>query len=457
VDGADLAFAGAARQAELVRSGEVAARELVEACLERIERHDPQLNAYRVVFGERALTEAAQADARRRAGDGRPLLGVPIAVKDDVDVAGELTARGTRAYDAPAAQDAELVRRLRAAGAIVLGKTHVPELEILPVTESPTWGVTRNPWDLERTPGGSSGGSGAAVAAGLAGAAVGSDGGGSIRIPAGCCGVFGLKPQRGRVPEPRRRPWADISAWGPLARRVADAGLLLDVLAGDGGFAAAAARPPGRLRVALSYKLPAPIAARADGEQRGAVETLARVLRGLGHDVVAREPEYGQVANAFTARYLRGIRADVTGAPHPERLARRTRGFARLGAAVPDALLRRALAAEAGDAERLNRVLRDADVLMTPLFTRRAVPIGTWEGRSALWTLNGIARWMGYCPPWNHTGQPAAAVPVGLTADGFPLAAQLVARPGDEATLLSLAAQLEAEIDWPRHRPPAVA
>src|SRR3954464_172399 len=196
----DLAFAGLSRHADLIAAGELSSRELVELFLARIARLDPVLNAYRLVFPERALAEADQADGRRRAGDRRPLLGVPLALKDDVDVAGETTAYGCDVHPAPAAADAEVVRRLRAAGAVILGKTHVPELMATPYTESPTFGVTRNPWDPHRTSGGSSGGSATAVAAGLASAALGSDGAGSVRIPAACCGLFGLKPQRGRVP-----------------------------------------------------------------------------------------------------------------------------------------------------------------------------------------------------------------------------------------------------------------
>src|ERR1700750_2217622 len=209
MDATDLAYAGEARQARLIAAGEVSARDVVTATLDRIERLVPQLNAYRVVFAERALAEADAADARRRARDAPPLLGVPVAIKDDTDVAGEATARGTEASDlTPRARDAEVVRRLRAAGAIVIGKTNVPELMIWPFTETPAYGITRNPWGLDRTPGGSSGGppggssgaSGAAAAAGLCGAALGTDGAGSIRIPAAFCGVFGLKPETGRVP-----------------------------------------------------------------------------------------------------------------------------------------------------------------------------------------------------------------------------------------------------------------
>ena len=189
--GDDVAFAGLAGQIELVRSGAVSARELVELSLSRIERIDPELNSFAAAYGERALQEADEADARVAKGDFPPLIGIPIAVKDEIDIAGEVTSRGTGAYTTPAPADAEVVRRLRAAGAIVIGKTKMPELGLWPFTESITWGVTRNPWDLERTPGGSSGGSAAAVAAGLVPAALAVDGAGSIRIPAACCGCLG--------------------------------------------------------------------------------------------------------------------------------------------------------------------------------------------------------------------------------------------------------------------------
>src|SRR5947207_7678882 len=199
MDAVELAYAGISRQAQLIASGEVSSRELVELYLERIERLDGKLNCFRVVFDERARVEADQADGRRGAGDRRPLGGVPIAVKDDIDVAGEVTAFGTNAHGGPEQSDAELVSRLRAAGAVVIGKTNVPELTIWPFTESATFGVTRNPFDLSRTTGGSSGGSGAAVAAGLVAVGTASDGLGSIRIPAACCGLVGMKPTKARV------------------------------------------------------------------------------------------------------------------------------------------------------------------------------------------------------------------------------------------------------------------
>jgi amidase len=458
MDATDLAFAGAARQAELVRSREVSARELAELCLERIDRLDGDLNAYRVTFAERALAEADQADGRAKAGDRRPLLGVPVAIKDDIDVAGATTALGSDAHDGAVRADAEVVRRLRSAGAVILGKTSVPELTITPWTESPTFGVTRNPWDRQRTPGGSSGGSAAAVAAGLAGAALGSDGAGSLRIPAGCCGLFGLKAQNRRVPTaPLVEPWHGMSVWGPLSRRVADSALFYDAIK-DGGpsFAEAAARAPGRLRIAISVRTPPLTGVQADGEQLGAVQTVAAALRELGHDVIEREIEYAPALAAnVLARYLRGIADMGRSMPHPDRLSRRTRGYLRIGGAVPMAVVRRARAAAAADAETLGRVFADGvDLVMTPMFTRRPPRIGAYEGRSALIALNGSIRFVPYCGAYNHTGQPAASVPAGLTPDGFPLAVQLVAPADGEPVLLALAAQLEEAIGWADRRPP---
>ena len=446
----DPVFAGLARQAELIATGELSSRELTEAYLERIARLNPTLNAFRVVFAERALAEAAQADGRRGGGERRPLLGVPVAIKDDTDVAGEVTARGSNAFGEPAAEDAEVVRRLRAAGAVVVGKTQVPELEITPFTESPTFGATRNPWDLNRTPGGSSGGSASAVAAGLAGGALGSDGGGSIRIPAGCCGLFGLKTQRDRISfAPKQQAWHGLSVYGPIVRHVADAALFIDATSDGERLAPAVTRSPGRLRIAVSTKLPPPILGSADAEQRGAVDAAAELLRGLGHEVVERDPDYGpNSATAFTVRYFRGIHDEGRAMAHPERLSRRTRGFMRLGSLMAPALVEWARADAAASAQRVGRLFEQADVLLTPMFTRRPIPIGTYEGRGALWSFNGYSRWVPYCAAFNHTGQPGASVPIGFTPDGFPLAVQLVGRPDDEATLLSLAAQIEQERPW---------
>jgi amidase len=417
------------------------------------------------VLAERALAEAEQAGSRRAAGDDRPLLGVPIAIKDNVDVAGELTTHGTGAFAAPASRDAEIVRRLRSAGAIVIGKTHLPELAISGFTESATWGVTHNPWDPDRTPGGSSGGSAVAVAAGMVGAAEASDGAGSIRIPAACCGLFGLKPQRGRVSlQPDAQHWYGLSVAGCLTRTVIDSALFLDVVmgaaAGDAHTPPALERPlvesaresPGRLRIAVSTKPVIP--ARIDPEVRRAVAETADSLRALGHRVSERDPDYGAIGNCFLPRYLRGVRDEAVRMPHPERLERRTRGIARLGWLFPPSLVERALAAEAAHAARINALFDDHDVLLTAVTARPPVEVGRWEGLGALRTLLGMAPIYPFTGVWNTIGQPAAAVPAGLTVDGLPLSVQLVGRPNAEPTIVSLAAQLEAERPWAERRPP---
>jgi amidase len=457
MDHDELAFAGVVRLTELVRAGEVSSRELTELFLNRIERLDPELNAFRTVWAERALADADQADARHKAGDDRPLLGLPLAVKDTEDVAGEITALGTAAVTEPARADNDFVRRLRAAGAVLVGKTNLPELAIMGSTEGPAFGVTRNPWDVERTPGGSSGGSGAAVAAGLVPAATASDGAGSIRIPAANCGLVGLKPQRDRISlAPHSEHWEGLSVVGFVTRTVADTALLMDAVAGpapEASFAAAAAPPPSPLRIAVSTRAPFPVP--IDSELRGAVESTAELLRSLGHSIERREPSYGLASNAITPRYLRGIAADAAAVQRPQRLQRRTRGFARLGGLIPDRLLAAARRDEASHRERINRVFEHADVLLTPTTARPPVGAAEWEGMSAARTLAGMIATYPYTSAWNMTGQPACSVPApSLSRAGLPLGVQLIAPPDGEGLLLSLAAQLEAEIGWPARRPP---
>jgi len=463
----DIAFAGAARQAEMVRLGEVSPTELVRLHLERIERLDPRLNSFRVVLAERATLEAEQAEARLKGGDQRPLLGVPIALKDSTDLAGELTTHGTDGFPDPAAADSEMVRRLREAGAIVVGKTLLPELAICGFTESATWGVTRNPWDPQRTPGGSSGGSAAAVAAGLVPIASASDGAGSIRIPAACCGLFGLKPQRGRISVgPDLEHWNGLSVNGCVSRTVMDTALWLDVVSGgsrepgappppERPFVEAARTPPGKLRIAYSTAAPRAAAPpTVSGGVKDAVAETADLLRSLGHGAAQQDPDWGMIGNNMTPRYLRGIAEDFAKAPEPERLERRTRGFARLGRLIPDRAFEQARRAREADAARVEAIFDSHDLLMTPVMGGTALPVRRWEGRGALWTVLGMSRFYPYCIPWNHLGNPSMAVPAGFAADGMPLSVQIVGRPGDEATLLSLAAQLEAERPWADRRPP---
>jgi amidase len=445
----------------MLAAATITAPALLEIYLDRIARLDPQLRSFRVVLAETARQEALAAQRRLDAGERLPLLGVPVAIKDDNDVAGELTACGSSAVSTPAAHDAEVVSALRAAGAVIIGKTNVPELMIFPFTESLTFGVTRNPWDTALSPGGSSGGSGAAVAAGLTPLALGSDGGGSIRIPSGWCGLFGIKPQRDRVSlAPHEDAWCGLSVNGPLARTVEDAALFLDATtttpAPAGGFVAAAAKNPGRLRIALSTKVPPPLVARIGKEQRAALDAAGALLRDLGHDVVVRDPDYPPAAiyGNFLPRYFRGIYNDVRVMPHQDRLEKRTRNMARIGSLIPDGRMVKIRAAESALAERIQSIFQDVDVVITPGNATGPSRIGAYQRLGGIASLLAVSQRVPFFEIWNLTGQPAAAVPWGLDGNGIPLSIQLVGRPHDEATLLSLGAQIEAARPWAQRRPP---
>lgn len=460
MDERDLAFAGAAAQARMLADGEVSAPELLEVYLERIERLDSELRCYRTVLSDSARYEAAAAQDALDAGERLPLLGVPVAIKDDVDVAGEVTAFGSGGHGPAVTSDAEVVRRLRAAGAVIIGKTNVPELMMFPFTESLTFGATRNPWNPRRTPGGSSGGSAAAVAAGLAPLALGSDGGGSIRIPSSWCGVFGLKPQRDRVSlEPHDNAWYGLSVNGPIARSVRDAAVFLDatntVPGPDGEFVAATQRDPGKLRIALSTKTPT-LPVRVGREELAAVDEAGALLRDLGHEVIRRDPEYPPSAlyASYLPRYLRGISDDADAQAHPERLEPRTRNLARLGMFFSDRRMAAIRAAEERVSRRTQSIFDEADVVITPGTAQGPSRIGAYQRRGAISTLLLVAQKVPYYPLWNLTGQPAASVPWDFDGDGLPLSLQLVGRPFDEVTLLSLSAQIERARPWAQRRPP---
>jgi len=454
---AEAAFAGIAGQVELMRRGDASARELADLALARIAALDSQLNAFGAVHADRALTEADAADRRRAAGEDGPLLGVPIAVKDEIDIAGHVTSRGTDAFTVPAAADAEVVRRLRAAGAVIVGKTKMPELGLWPFTESVTWGVTRNPWDTGRTPGGSSGGSAAAVAAGLVPAALAADGAGSIRIPAACTGLFGLKPQRDRVPRaPHDQDGSHWIVFGALTRSVLDSGIMLDALTESAGTYTAAARAePAPLRIAVSEAFPPGVLGRLAPDVRDALHDTADVLRRLGHTVVERDVDFGPRDTAIILALLfRGVRDIVAETERPGRLERRSRAFARPGALVPDRMRERLLEAERRLAVRVGTIFDDHDVLLTPVMSQPAARAGLMEGRGATVTYLWESGWVPFNVLWNSTGQPAASVPAGFSGEGLPLAVQIVGRPDAEPTLLSLAAQLETARPWAGRRPP---
>jgi amidase len=466
----ELAFAGLREQARMLAAEEVSSSELVELSLSRISSTQPVLGAFRCVRPEQALREAAEADRRLAQGERLPLLGVPVAIKDDVDLAGEETRFGCPGAFEPKVEDCEAVRRLKQAGAVIVGKTNTPELGQWPFTEGPAFGVARNPWHLDHTPGGSSGGSAAAVAAGLVPAAVGSDGAGSVRIPAAWTGLVGIKPQRGRI-----STWPDAQAFdgftclGPLARTVADAALLLDVLTGNHSgdlyrppapaesYVTAATRPPGRLRIALSLRIPFNLApAKLDPQVRTGVERLANLLAGLGHEVITADPTYGAIGLTFVPRSTGALREWVKRVPDPSLLDPRTHHNARMGGLLGGPIVALARTLERPLQRQVGRIFRKVDVVLTPTTAKPPERIGAIDGLGDWDTDKVMVAACPYAWPWNVLGWPGVNVPAGLTDAGLPIGAQLLGPANTEPLLISLAAQLEAAEGWHEHRPPPI-
>jgi amidase len=458
--------------AELVRSGELKATELVQASLDAIEAHEPAINAFTHVAAERALATAAEIAP----GDPRQFAGVPIAIKDNRAVAGMPLTIGSDLFgDFTPQHDAFLVRRLKAAGFVIVGKTALPENGILPTCESRRNGPTANPWALDRTPGGSSGGSAAAVAAGMVPIAHGNDGGGSIRIPAACCGLVGLKPSRDRISVGPESGHSFLVSDGVLTRTVAETAALLDILAGyepgDAGiappppepYAQAATHPPQRLRIGVTTT-PALESAALDPICEQATLDAAALLESLGHRV---EP----VAPPWSGE---GLLEDFTRAFGPL-IAMTTIAGGRLAGRAPTEddvepltweMYQRAMsqnvAAHLGAMNRLERLAREIvaslapyDAVLTPALAQRPVPTGAIQGRGP--DPMGNYRRSGAFTPYtaiiNVTGQPAIALPLYQGADGLPAAVQLIGRPWREDVLLALAAELEAALPWAGRRP----
>ena len=435
LDDETVAYAGVAGQRRLLAERQLTAVQLLEILLRRIERLDPRLLAFHTVFDGPAHEEARAADQALAAGDDRPLLGVPIAVKDSMAVAGHSGSLGTGSPEPAAQADSEVVRRLRAAGAVIIGTTKLPELALWPFTESATFGTTRNPWDLGRTPGGSSGGSAAAVAAGLVAAATGSDGGGSIRIPAACCGLIGLKPTRDLVSlAPYREHWHGLSVAGVLTRDVADTVTLLNVLQDE----PLAVSDPGPLRIAWSFTTPTP--APVSPEVKAALRRVVGRLHDLGHELVHSDPDYSGVQEAFAVHYTTGAADDLDGLVDPSATEARTRAVAAVGRRLRGKPLARALRLREEATRRLARPPAGADLLITPTLATLPSPV---ESLTGVKTLALAGRRVPFTPTWNVTGQPAVSVPAGSSDDGLPLAVQLIGPAHSESLLLSVAAQLE--------------
>jgi amidase len=434
--------------AGLVRGGQAKPVEVVQAHLDVIERLDPGLNAFRIVRAEKALAEARELEGRDLAI--LPLAGVPVAIKDEMDVAGEPTRLGSAATpDTPAANDGGCVRRLRDAGAVVVGKTNMPEFGIISHGVSTLHGVTRNPWNPGRTTGGSSAGTAAAVASGMVPIGLGADGGGSIRIPAACCGLFGIKPGDDVVPDGGH--WLGLTVFGPLATTVADAALMLSVLAGDGDLAEAPQQRNARFRVAVSYRSPV-IGTRLSREMRKAVEVSAAALASAGHAVVEDDPPYSlPVTLEFLNMYIQGIAEDVD-SHDADRVEPENALGAKLGR-LAQRLRAAAHSPEPRFRARMETWFERHDLLLMPVLTRAAPPIGFIDRKGFVARTWALSEWMPYNPPWNLAQLPAASVPAGFDGDGMPLGVQLIGRPGSEATVLAAAAELERMRSWPRVAP----
>jgi amidase len=467
VSDSDLMFRSATELAGMVRSGEISSRELVETSLARIEELNPQLNAFVQVDGERALAVAKEI----KSGDERPFAGVPIAIKNNRPVAGcRLTIGCSLMADYVADYDHNITRRLKEAGFVIVGTTTLPEYGILPVSEARLFGATRNPWDLDRTPGGSSGGAAAAVASGMVPVAHGNDGGGSIRIPAACCGLVGLKPARGRVSPAPELGDSSLGIDGVLTRTVADTAAILDVLAGyepgdatwapppSEPFTLASTREPGRLRIAATTLSPV-AGAVVDPICAQAVADAAELLRSLGHEVQEVDPPwqiegiselFGGVFSVHVAlqiAYSGIIAGREPSADDMEPMSWAIFSMTQSINALQGMGLEIQLQAYT---RRLVAFLQPYDALLTPALAERPLPLGTLDTAApdpmSTFTRSGL--FTPFTPVFNASGQPGISLPLYQGEDGLPLGVQLVGRPAGEGALLALAAQVEAAAPW---------
>ncbi|MGV0606051.1 amidase [Mycolicibacterium sp. XJ1904] len=450
-------------------SGSITSVELVQRSLDAIAASQPTLNAFRVVFTEQALIDAARADRKRAAGQDLskyPLLGIPIAVKDDVDVAGHPTRFGADGNVRPATRDAEVVRRLKAAGAVIVGKTNTCELGQWPFTSGPAFGHTRNPWSRDHTPGGSSGGSAAAVAAGLVTAAIGSDGAGSVRIPAAWTHLVGIKPQRGRISTwPLPEAFNGITVNGVLARTVADAALVLDAASGNVAgdrhqpppvkVSEYVAQAPGPLRVAMSTKFPFTVfRAKLHPEIQAAMSVVAAQLEDLGHSVFGADPDYSlEMSWNFLSRSTSGLLDWADRLGQGVTLDKRTKANLRTGRLLSEHVLRKARAREARAHRRIGYIFNIADVVLAPTTAQPPPKVHEFDELGGLATDRTMIK---ACPvtwPWNLLGWPSINVPAGFTSEGLPIGVQLMGPANSEPLLISLAAELEAINGWTVRQP----
>lgn len=461
-----LAFTPATELAEMVRLKKVSPVELVETYAMRIDELNPKLGAYLTTTLDAARDQAKEAEAAVGDDDLPPFHGVPIAVKDLNDTAGVRTTHGNGAFaDRVPDADDEVVARIKRAGFIVLGKTNTPEFGTTCFTDPPAYYPARNPWDTERTTGGSSGGSAGALASGLTPIAQGSDGGGSIRIPASLCGLFGIKPSRGRV-SAAPGPQSFLSQDGPLARTVADAAALLDVLCGpatgdawwapphDRPFADEVGRPVGRLRIAVSTVPPLDVEVAA-GNAAGAHQA-AELLAELGHEVVEASPPAWpeEVVGDFMSTWA--VRT-CTYEPMPpfDSLEPVNQALIEFGRTVDGPTFQAGMQRIMTASRALVAFFDDFDALVTPTVAGPPPVIGSYrEADNPIAEFLHAANLVPFTPPWNTTGQPAVSLPLHTDDDGLPVGVQIVGRPADEATLVRLSTQIEQARPWADRRPP---
>lgn len=466
----ELLFRPATELAQMVRAGDVTSRELTELALARAEAVDPEIGAFIAIDAERAL---AAADAVQP-GDERPFAGVPTAIKDiSVLLADYPFTCGSELFgDFTPQLDSTVVRRIKDAGFVIVGKTKTPEMGIVPVTEPARYGPARNPYDLGHTPGGSSGGAAAAVAAGVLPVAHGSDGGGSLRIPAACCGLIGLKPARGRVSYAPLLGDSLLGQEGMLTRSVADLAAALDVLAGyepgdatwapppETTFADAAQRDPGKLRIGFTFDRPVEVPLDPSHEQQ--VRDVAALLESLGHNVeeVSVPWKNDAAMPAFTMLWgvmistLTRFAGQISGRePSPETLELLTWEFWKIGnetkaldLVTADSTLKvlaRAIVAE----------MFQYDAVLTPTLAQRPVKIGQIDTAKGMDAFQKAIEFTPYTAMANLSGQPAVSIPTGLGDDGLPHSVQIWGRPAGEEGLLALLAQLEQARPWAQLRP----
>ncbi len=457
----EYAARSATQIAVLVRSREVTASQICEAALARLDTSLAGLNAITEVQADQARAAAAHLDQQGAPPTGA-LAGVPVVLKEEAVQAGHVTTLGGHGNSTPEAADGELVRRLRAAGAVIIARTTMPEFGQFPFTESIRYGVTRNPWDPSRSPGGSSGGSAVAVATGVAPIGLGADGGGSIRIPASACGLVGLKPTRGRVSlAPLAQHWYGLVVAGGMTRTVADSALLLDVIAGSTAvdrwqwpaeqqpFVDQAAQDPAGLRVAWTTK-PVTPGLHSDPQIESATEEVARALTRIGHRVRRTEPRWPVPTDAFLPQFYGGMRAEAVSVEHPDRLEPRTRQTAKLGRWATPRVVEHALRRGEQVADLFDtRLLTDTDVLVLPVMPRLPPPVGFLDGLDSVRAQVKTLPYVSNTVISNVTGHPAISVPAGVSVEGWPIGVQLIARRGAEGLLLAVAAQLERELPWP--------